>query len=146
MLAAVASVMLPVLSAWPSVRPVRVLAQLKLLVKSLLKLAPLMGSMVNAPLPVKPNVVGAVLFLKISWLPTAPVSVLPVYVCTPVSVSVLSPLCCKPPVPVMAWAMLTSSERLKAKVPLTDTAPVPNEPVVPALPTCKVPALMVVVV
>ena len=44
------------------------------------------------------------------------------------------------PAPETAWLTVRSSERLKAKLPATVTAPVPKVPVVPPLPICKVPA------
>ena len=49
------------------------------------------------------------------------------------------------PVPEMTLATVTASERLKARVPLSVTAPVPSVPVVPPAPTCRVPAEIVVV-
>ena len=47
------------------------------------------------------------------------------------------------PVPVMTPAKVMLSERLKASTPLSVTLPA-IEPVVPPLPTCSVPALIVV--
>ena len=62
------------------------------------------------------------------------------------NVKALLPSWLTPPVPEMSWVTVKSSLRLKAKVPVTFTAPVPSEPVVPPLPTCNVPALTLVVV
>ena len=62
-----------VLLALPSVNPVRVLAMLyTLLLNALENALPLVGSIVNAPTPVKPEVVGRVLFWK-TKLPAATV-------------------------------------------------------------------------
>ena len=47
--------------------------------------------------------------------------------------------------PLTSLARLRLSERLICSVPLLLTAPVPSVPTVPPLPTCSVPALMVVV-
>ena len=48
------------------------------------------------------------------------------------------------PVPLMAWLTATWSVRLKAKVALLTMGPVPSQPLALLLPTCSVPALMVV--
>ena len=48
------------------------------------------------------------------------------------------------PLPPIALATVVSSERLKLSVPLLVTAPLPKLPLVPPLPICRVPALMVV--
>jgi hypothetical protein len=50
-----------------------------------------------------------------------------------------------PPVPEIVLLKVMSSERLKASVPLSVTAPPPTEPVVPLFPTWSVPAEMSVV-
>ena len=62
-----------------------------------------------------------------------------------VSVRVLLPSLVKAPVPEMLLATVTSSERLKLRVLLLTTAPVPRLPLSPPSPICNVPALMVVV-
>ena len=49
------------------------------------------------------------------------------------------------PIPEMAPSTVNALERLKVKMLLFSTAPVPSEPVVLPLPICKVPVLMVVV-
>lgn len=51
------------------------------------------------------------------------------------------------PAPVMVLAMVVSAERtyLKVALLLSVTSPTPKVPVLPPLPTCKVPPLMVVV-
>ena len=54
-----------------------------------------------------------------------------------VRVSVLLPSCTNAPVPEMALDTLKSSDRLKLKVALLVTAPVPNEPLVPPAPICN---------
>ncbi len=56
-----------------------------------------------------------------------------------------APIWSTEPVPLMACVMLFASERLNANMPLSTTPAVPSVPVVPPLPTCKVPALIVVV-
>lgn len=68
----------------------------------------------------------------------------PVNKLTPDRVVTPEPLMLTAPAPAIALAMVTLSERLKARVPLLVTAPAPREPDVPPLPICKVPALMVV--
>ena len=50
----------------------------------------------------------------------------------------------KPPVPVILLAKVRSSLRLMAKVALLVTSPAAIEPAVPPLPSCKVPAEIVV--
>ena len=61
------------------------------------------------------------------------------------SVTLPVPACVKPPVPVIFCPTEILSLRLKARVPLLVTvAEVPNVPVVPPLPICNVPALIVV--
>ena len=49
------------------------------------------------------------------------------------------------PVPEMAPATVSASDRLKVRMLLSTTAPVPRVPVVPPAPTWSVPAEMVVV-
>jgi hypothetical protein len=61
----------------------------------------------------------------------------------PVSVVVPAPICVTRPVPEMTPAKLRALERLKTSVPLSTTSPV-IEPVVPPLPSCRVPPEMVV--
>jgi hypothetical protein len=48
-------------------------------------------------------------------------------------------------VPLMALAIVTVSDRLKTSVSLLVTGPVPSVPLVPPLPTCSVPLVIVVV-
>ena len=60
------------------------------------------------------------------------------------SVSALAPALVSVPVPLMAWAKVSASERSKISAPLLTTGP-PRTPAVPPAPTCTVPALMVVV-
>ena len=64
-----------------------------------------------------------------------------------VKVVVLLALLLRVPAPLMALATVMLSERLKAKPALLDKAtdPEPRVPVVPPLPICKVPPLMLVV-
>ena len=59
--------------------------------------------------------------------------------------AVLVPLLVTAPVPLIAFATVIASLRLNANVPLLTTAPVPSDPVVPPLPICNVPVLIVVV-
>jgi hypothetical protein len=47
------------------------------------------------------------------------------------------------PVPETTPPNVTASERLKARVPLSVTSPA-MEPVVPPVPSCKVPAVIIV--
>ena len=47
------------------------------------------------------------------------------------------------PVPEMLLAMVLSADKSNLRVPLLVTSPDPNEPVVEPLPTCKVPAEIV---
>ena len=49
------------------------------------------------------------------------------------------------PVPLITLATVIALLRLKSATPLLTTAPVPSVPVVPPLPICSVPALIVVV-
>jgi hypothetical protein len=59
------TVIVAVLLTLPNINPVRVFAKLyTLLLKALENALPLVGSIVNAPTPVKPEVVGRVLFWK----------------------------------------------------------------------------------
>ena len=54
--------------------------------------------------------------------------------------------CVTVPVPLMTPPTASAASlRLKVKAALSTTAPVPSWPVVPPLPTCSVPALIVVV-
>jgi hypothetical protein len=53
------------------------------------------------------------------------------------------PFCWNPPVPDITPPKVNRSERLTAKVALLTTLP-RIDPLVPPLPSCKVPALMVV--
>jgi hypothetical protein len=55
------------------------------------------------------------------------------------------PSCCSPPVPLIALATVKVSERLKARVALLTTLPLPSVPAVPPLPIWRMPPLMVVV-
>ena len=57
------------------------------------------------------------------------------------------PFCDTVPAPEIALATVKASERLKFKAAPEDTltAPAPRLPVVPPAPTCKEPAVMVVV-
>jgi hypothetical protein len=63
----------------------------------------------------------------------------------PVSVNVPAPSFVSAPVPLIALATVNESLRLNVSVELFTTAPVPRVPVVPPLPICNVPALIVVV-
>ena len=69
----------------------------------------------------------------------------PVKDSAPVRIVVPAPMCVNPPVPLMSFATVTSPLRLKISVPSLITAPVPSVPAVLPLPTCNVPALIVVV-
>ncbi len=60
------------------------------------------------------------------------------------SVKVLLPNLLNVPAPETALLTVTASDRLKAKLPDTVTAPEPKVPVVLPLPTCKVPAFTAV--
>jgi hypothetical protein len=53
------------------------------------------------------------------------------------------PFCWNAPAPEIRLAKVNVSERLTAKMPLLTTSPA-SEPLVPPLPSCKVPALIVV--
>ena len=53
------------------------------------------------------------------------------------------PFCWKAPVPDMAPSKVNTSERLIANVPLSTTSPA-IDPLAPPLPSCRVPALIVV--
>ena len=59
--------------------------------------------------------------------------------------SVPVPDCVTVPVPLMGLEVVMLSDRLKTKALLSVTDPVPSEPTVPPLPTCRVPAVAVVV-
>ncbi|CAJ0895306.1 hypothetical protein R20233_03914 [Ralstonia sp. LMG 32965] len=58
-------------------------------------------------------------------------------------VNVPAPDCTRLPAPLMLPAYVTASLRLKASVPLLTMLPA-TEPVVPPLPICSVPVVMVV--
>ena len=75
-------------------------------------------------------------------LPAATLT-LPIDEPTPVSVRVPLPAWVSAPVPLSTPAKLVGSERSNTSVALSSTLPA-MLPVVPPLPTCKVPALMVV--
>ena len=63
----------------------------------------------------------------------------------PVRVVVPVPACVSVPLPLMTPATVSASLRLKISVPpLTTSGPAPSVPVVPPLPICSVPALIVV--
>ena len=62
----------------------------------------------------------------------------------PVSVVVPPPANVSRPVPLIALAIVTLSLWLIARAPLSVTAPDPSVPTVVPLPTCNVPALIVV--
>ena len=65
---------------------------------------------------------------------------------SPVRLVVPVPIWFSAPVPEMALATVMASERLNASVPpLVTTAPVPRVPMVPPLPTWRVPSVIVVV-
>ena len=67
----------------------------------------------------------------------------PVYVLLAVSMVMPLPISHTPPVPEITPGNVTVSHRSKASVPLSVTLPTMT-PVVPPLPSCRVPALMVV--
>lgn len=54
------------------------------------------------------------------------------------------PACRSRPDPVITLPTVITSDRLKASVPLSVTAPEPSDPDVPPAPTCSVPAEIVV--
>ena len=54
------------------------------------------------------------------------------------------PTCVSVPVPLMAALIATASDRSKTRMALFTTAPVPSVPLVPPLPICRVPPLIVV--
>ena len=62
----------------------------------------------------------------------------------PVSVRTFVPALASVPVPLMAWANVRASERSKMTEALLTIGP-PMTPAVPPAPTCRVPALTVVV-
>ena len=62
----------------------------------------------------------------------------------PVRVRVPAPSLVKEPVPLISPPTVKSLERLKVKAALLTMPPVPKVPVVLPEPTCKVPALIVV--
>ena len=70
--------------------------------------------------------------------------VAPVKVLLALSVNWPAPSWRKTPVPAITSATPMLSERLNINVPLLVTVPVPKLPVVPELPTCAVPELIVV--
>ena len=63
----------------------------------------------------------------------------------PVSVVVPAPNWVNVPVPVMFCPSVNASLRLMRRAALFVMVPLPSVPVVPPLPTCSVPALIVVV-
>ena len=63
----------------------------------------------------------------------------------PVNVVVPAPILVTLPVPEMLLAIVFVLERLKTRLALLMTAPLPSVPAVPPLPTCRTPALIVVV-
>ena len=63
----------------------------------------------------------------------------------PLKVNAPAPSCLSSPVPKMTLGMPMALLRLNTKVALLVMPPLPKLPVVVASPTCKVPALMVVV-
>ena len=63
----------------------------------------------------------------------------------PLKVKAPAPSCLTMPEPEMTFGIPTALLRLNTKVALFTILPLPKLPEVPALPTCKVPALMVVV-
>jgi hypothetical protein len=69
--------------------------------------------------------------------------VAPRYVLVPVSTVVPAPACVTLPLPEMAPPNVALSERLKTSAPLLATSPM-IEPPAPPLPSCSVPAVMVV--
>ena len=75
----------------------------------------------------------------------AEIVVVPAYVFAPVRVVVPEPTCVTEPVPEIALATDRALVRLKSKAALLTTLPEPSDPVVPVLPICKAPPLMVVV-
>ena len=70
----------------------------------------------------------------------------PVYVLTPLRVTLPEPTCCSPPEPLMTALTVTASLRLKIRFPLSVIAPPPRLPAVPPVPTRSVPPLAIVVV
>jgi hypothetical protein len=62
------------------------------------------------------------------------------------AISIVTPLpsCCTDPEPEIGALTDTVSDRSKTSLPFTVTAPLPSVPVMPPLPTCSVPAWMVV--
>ena len=74
----------------------------------------------------------------------AETSVAPEKSFAPESVRLLAESFVKEPVPVILLAKVRSSLRLTTKVPLLVTSPAAIEPAVPPLPSCSVPAEIVV--
>ena len=83
------------------------------------------------------------LALVIAMVP-ALIPVLPLKGLAPVSVSVPAPSLMSVPEPLIAPSNVRLPARLITSTPLFTTLPLPSVPVVPPLPTCKVPALIVV--
>ena len=71
--------------------------------------------------------------------------VVPVLVLLEVRVSAPTPNLVKVPEPLITLPIVKSFERLKVKAALLVTAPEPKVPLEPLEPTCKVPAVIVVV-
>ena len=63
----------------------------------------------------------------------------------PVRIVVPEPIWLKTPLPLMSFEIVMVLLRLTASVPLSTTLPDPRLPVVPLLPICKVPDVIVVV-
>ena len=63
----------------------------------------------------------------------------------PLKVNAPAPSCMSTPLPEITLAMPMALLRLNTKVALLMMLPLPKLPLVPALPTCNVPASMVVV-
>ena len=79
-------------------------------------------------------------------VPPAPTCSVPAAIVVPPAIGVGAgeivvpvPICASAPVPLRTLAIVTVSLRLIARTPLLTSAPVPSRPVVPPLPTCKVP-------
>ena len=70
--------------------------------------------------------------------------VAPVYVFAPVRVSVPGPSCVSVPLPLTTCASVTASLRFTIRAPVLLIGPLPTLPVVPPVPSCSVPAAIVV--
>ncbi len=80
-----------------------------------------------------------------SWSVPPLIVVVPLYVFEPIRVSVPEPVCVRLPLPLMTGKNVTASAWLKRRLPLSNRlAVLPIDAPLPPLPTCSVPAEIVV--